>query len=75
MVVEDRFGFQPGQRVRVREEGRITDSRPDESLLGKEGIIWYGSSSEDGGLTDRYFVEFDSGAVVSISPNWLESAE
>ncbi len=75
MVVEDRFGFQPGQRVRVREEGRITDSRPDESLLGKEGIIWYGSGSDERGFTNLYFVEFDDGVVVAVSSGWLESAE
>ena len=75
MVVEDRFGFQPGQRVKVRKEGRNPDSRPDERLLGAEGIIWYGSGSEEGGPTTRYFVEFDSGVVVSITPDWLESAE
>ena len=74
MVVEDRFGFEPGQRVKVRKEGRNPDSRPDERLLGAEGIIWYGSGSEDSGLI-YYFVEFDSGVVVAISPDWLESVE
>ena len=75
MVVEDRFGFQPGQRVRVREEGRNSDSRPDERLLGEKGIILYGSTSDDTGLIIHYFVEFDSGAGVAVSPDWLESAE
>ncbi len=66
--------FQPGQRVRVREEGGDPDSQPEERVLGEEGIIWYGSASEDSGLT-FYFVEFDSGVVVAISPDWLESTE
>ncbi len=74
MVIEDRSEFRPGQRVRVREEGGDPDSRPEERVLGEEGIIWYGSGSEDSGLT-FYFVEFDSGVVVAISQDWLESAE
>ncbi len=72
MVVEERFGFQPGQRVRVREEGRDPDSRPDERLLGAEGIIWHSTGSEDSGLTIHYFVELDDERVEIISPDWLE---
>ena len=76
MVLGDRpSGFQEGQRVRVRKEGRDSDSQPEEQLLGKEGIIWHGSGSDERGFTNLYFVEFDDGVVVAISPRWLESAE
>ena len=77
MVVEDRpeFQFQPGQRVKVREEGRDPDSQPDERFLGKKGIVLRGPGSEESSLTVVYFVEFDSGEVKPISPRWLESAE
>ena len=64
--------FQPGQRVRVLEEGWDPSSQPDIGLLGREGIIWYGAGSEDSGLTILYLVEFDSGEVEAISPDWLE---
>ncbi len=67
--------FQPGQRVRVREEGGDPDSQPEERVLGEEGIIWYGSGSDERGFTNLYFVEFDDGVVVAVSPGWLESAE
>ena len=76
MVLGDRpSGFQEGQRVRVRKVGRDSDSQPEEQLLGKEGNIWYGSGSDERGFITLYFVEFDGGAVVAISPGWLESAE
>ena len=76
MVLGDRpSGFQEGQRVKVRKEGRDSDSRPEERLLGKEGLIWYGSGSDERGFTSLYFVEFDDGVVVAVSPGWLESAE
>ena len=75
MVIEDRSEFPPGRRVSVREHGRDPDSQPDEKWLGKEGIIWYGTGSEDSGLADLYFVEFDSGEVELINPRWLESVE
>ena len=69
------FQFQPGRRVRVRNEARDPDSQPDERLLGKEGIVLRGPGSEDSSLTIVYFVEFDSGEVKPISPRWLEGAE
>ena len=75
MVVGDRSEFPPGRRVRVREDGRDLDSQPDERWLGKEGIIWYGTGSEEGGLANLYFVEFDSGEVELINPHWLESVD
>ena len=64
--------FQPGQRVRVREEGGDSDTQPDTSLFGKEGTIWHGTGSEDSGLTIHYFVELDGEQVEVISPDWLE---
>ena len=64
--------FQPGQGVKVREEGGDPNSHSDQSVLGKQGIIWYGTGSEDSRLTITYFVELDSGEVESISPDWLE---
>ncbi len=64
--------FQPGQRVRVRDDGGDPDTQPDESLLGKHGTIWHGTGSEDSGLTIHYFVELDDEQVEIISPDWLE---
>ncbi len=63
--------FQPGQRVRVREEGGDPDTQPDDSVLGKEGTIWHGTGSEDSGLDIQYFVEIDDEQVEVISPDWL----
>ncbi len=67
--------FQPGQRVRVLEEGGARSSQPDGRFLGKEGTIQYGTG-EPGGR-DRhflYFVKFDSEELRSISGDWLEPA-
>ena len=64
--------FQPGQRVRVRDEGGDPDTQPDKNVLGKEGTIWHGTGSEDSGLTIHYFVELDDEQVEIISPDWLE---
>ena len=65
--------FQPGQRVRVRDEGGDPDTQPDKSVLGKEGTIRYGHVLPlDGGPPMFYMVEFDIGEVESISPDWLE---
>ena len=63
--------FQPGDRVRVREEGGDARFPPDKRWLGKEGTIEYGA----GVGRDRhflYFVEFDSETVRPISGDWLE---
>ena len=64
--------FQPGQRVRVCEEGGDLDTQPEQRLLGKEGTIWHATGSEDSGLTIHYFVELDDDQVEIISPDWLE---
>ncbi len=68
--------FQPGQRVRVREEGGARSSQPDGRFLGKEGTIQYGTGNLEGGSPTFYFVEFDSSPlmdkVMAISPDWLE---
>ncbi len=72
LVSEDRPKFQPGQRVRVREEGGDIDTQPNKSLLGKEGTIWHGTGSEDSGLAIQYFVEINGEQVEVISPDWLE---
>ncbi len=76
MVVEDRSEFEPGQRVRVRQEGGDDSSRPDRKFRGKEGTIQSGTGNLDGGLPTFYFVEFDraraSEKVMAISADWLE---
>ncbi len=64
--------FQPGQRVRVREAGGGT-SPPEQRWLGKEGTIRYGTGTPlEGGPATIYFVEFDSGDVEPVTPDWLE---
>ena len=65
--------LQPGQRVRVRDEGGDSSYPPDKTLLGKEGTIRYGIG-EPGGRSHYflYFVEFDSEEVRAISADWLE---
>ena len=68
--------FQPGQRVRVRDEGGDSSSMPDMKFLGKEGTIQSGTGNLDGGPPTFYFVEFDrpraGQKVMAISPDWLE---
>ena len=68
--------FQPGQRVRVREQGGAPSTRPEQRWLGKEGSIRYDIVRPLVGvapLPSIYFVEFDSGEVKSFTPDWLES--
>ena len=69
--------FQPGQHVRVREEGGDPRVLPDNRWLGKEGTIQHAT----GNLLENdpptfYFVEFDNARsadkVMAISPDWLE---
>ena len=76
MVVEDMPEFQPGERVRVREEGEEPRVHPDKKWLGKEGTIQYGTGNLHRGPPTFYFVEFDSSPlmdkVMAISPDWLE---
>ncbi len=74
MVVEDMREFQPGQRVRVLNEGGASSSQPDKRWLGSEGFIRYSpwTPLEGSPPTFFYFVEFDSGEVEPISPDWLE---
>ena len=66
--------FQPGQRVRVREEGGASISVPDARWLGKEGTIQHGTGNQ-GGPPTFYFVEFETGPfldkVMAISADWL----
>ena len=64
--------FQPGQRVRVRDEGGDSSSMPDMRFLGKEGTIQYGTGNLEGGPPTFYFVKFDSTQVMAISADWLE---
>ena len=58
--------FQPGQRVRVLEEGGDPKEggdpsvHPDRKLLGKEGTIQCGTGDLHRGPPTFYFVEFDS---------------
>lgn len=70
--------FQPGQRVRVREEGWPPRSEPDQRWLGKEGTIQCGTGNLEGGLPTFYLVEFDKAKwrdkVMAISADWLEPA-
>ncbi len=74
MAAEDMPEFQPGQRVRVREDGGDSSSRPDRRYIGKWGTIQHRTGNLDGPPT-FYFVEFDAGGVFAISPNWLERLE
>ena len=69
--------FQPGQRVKVREEGGAPGLQPEKRLLGKEGTIRYSAgTSLEGGPLMRWFVQFEGHHdVPSISEDWLESAE
>ena len=65
--------FQPGQRVRVREDGGDPSYPPDKTLLGNEGTIQYGTGEPGGrGRHFLYFVEFDNNEVRAISGDWLE---
>ncbi len=72
MVVEDMPEFQPGQRIRVLEEGGARSSQPDGRFLGKEGTIQYGTGNLEGGPPTFYFVKFDSRHMMAISTDWLE---
>ncbi len=69
--------FQPGQRVKVREEGGAPGTQPDMRFLGKEGTIQSGTGNPDGGPPTFYFVEFDRAPtwkkVMAISADWLAS--
>lgn len=69
--------FQPRQPVRIREEGGAPSSQPDKRWLGREGFIQYSpwTPLEGSPPTFFYFVEFDSGEVEPISPDWIESLE
>ena len=71
MVVEDMPEFRPGQRVRVREDGGDSSSRPDAKYTGRLGTIQRGTGALYG-PPPFYFVEFDNGEVFAISPDWLE---
>ncbi len=65
--------FQPGQPVKVREEGGAPGSQPDQSLLGKEGTIQSVTGNTHRGPHGFYFVKFDDTvAMFAISPDWLE---
>ena len=68
--------FQPGQRVRVLEEGGDPSVHPDRKWLGKEGTIQYGTGALHQEGPTFYFVEFDSARfldkVFAISQDWLE---
>ena len=71
--------FQPGQRVKVREEGGAPSSLPDTRFLGQEGTIQsiqYGTGTLPEGLPTFYHVEFDSvwrmDKVRAISADWIE---
>ena len=71
--------LQPGQRVRVREEGGAPSSLPDTRFLGKEGTIrsiQYGAGTRLEGPPTFYHVEFDSvkwmDKIMAISADWLE---
>ena len=71
--------FQPLQRVRVREEGGASISRPDPRILGKDGTIQsiqYGRGTPLEEPPTFYHVEFDSVKwmikVMAISADWLE---
>ena len=63
--------LQPGQRVRVREDGGDGSSRPDGRYLGRWGTIQRRTGNLHGPPT-FYFVEFDNGDVFAINPTWLE---
>ena len=63
--------IQPGQRVRVREDGGDGGSRPDGRFLGRWGTIQRRTGNLYGSPT-FYFVEFDSGEVFAINPTLLE---
>ena len=63
--------FQPGQRVKVRDEGGDLDTQPDKRWLGEEGTIEYGAAVGRG-RHFLYFVEFDNNEVRAISGDWLE---
>ena len=64
--------FQPGQRIRVLEEGGARSSQPDQSLLGKEGTIQSVTGNTHRAPSGFYFVKFDDSVVIfAISPDWL----
>ena len=63
--------FQPGQPIRVREEGGDPYFQPDKRLLGKEGTIEFGTWNVEGRPAAAYFVHLDSGEVLPISGDWL----
>ncbi len=71
--------FQPGQRVKVREEGGAPSSLPDRRFLGQEGTIQsiqYDTRTLPEGLPTFYHVEFDSvwwmDKVMATSADWIE---
>lgn len=64
--------FKPDQRVRIREAGGDPDFQPDKRLLGKEGTIQFGTWNVEGRSAAAYFVQLDSGEVLSIGGDWLE---
>ncbi len=69
--------FQPGQRVRVREEGGDEGSMPTKRFLGKQGTIQYGTGNPEGGPPAFYMVEFEGAKsrdnTFAISLDWLEA--
>ena len=63
--------FQEGQRVRVREEGGASPTRPDKRL-GQVGTIQSTAQRDVGsGRPISYWVEFDSEVVEAIGTDWL----
>ena len=75
MVVEDRSEFQPGQRVRVRQEGGAPATRPDKRLGQVVTIVSTAQRDMGSGRPISYWVEFDSEEVEAIGTDWLESVE
>ena len=78
----DNGKFQTTQRVRVREAAEIgTPGKvaPDESVMGKTGIVEaaglvYGSGlSRDRNLLPAYFVRLEGIGPVLVGEDWLET--
>ncbi len=68
--------FEPGQRVRVRENGGASALQPDKRFQGKEGTVQYSTGIPlEGDPLTFYSVELDRGEVELINPRWLESVE